>query len=112
VTTDRPSTSQFANAGGVTSPGFARPVTDADWECCRALIPCDEIGYLVAIFEAYENEFLVRTEQRGLGIVRIWYPRVNRPTLERVFTEFRTEFPVDVLGFAPGMDGLDEVYPE
>ncbi|MBI1293295.1 hypothetical protein GC173_18985 [bacterium] len=100
------------DAGGVTSPGFSRPVTDDEWETCRALIPCDEIGYLVAIFEAYENEFLVRTEQRGMGLVRIWYPKIFRPTLDRVFNEFRADFPVDVLGFSPGMDGLDEVYPD
>jgi hypothetical protein len=89
-----------------------RCATDAGWETCRVLIPCEEIGYLVALFEAYENEFLVRTEQRGMGLVRIWYPVAFRGNLERVLAECRQEFPVDVLGFAPGMDGLDEVYPE
>lgn len=85
---------------------------DRDWETCRLSIPVDEIGYLVAIFEGYENQFLVRTETKGLGLLRIWYPAANRPLLEKLLGEMRAEFPVDILGYFEGMDALDEVFPE
>jgi hypothetical protein len=101
----------FRKAGS-DAPGLLHCASDQGWETCRVLIPVDEIGYVVAIFEAYENEFLVRTEARGLGLLRIWYPIGSRPQLDRCLAEFRLEFPVDVLGFSPGIDGLDEIYPE
>jgi len=87
-------------------------MTSAPWQTCRILVPREQIAYVVAIFEGYENEFLVRTETRGLGVLRIWYPEGNRGTLDAVIREFSSEFDVQVLEFAAGMAGLDEVYPE
>lgn len=76
------------------------------------LIPRDEIGYMSAILEGYPNGFLLRTEERGAGWIRVWYPATNRPLLDALLREFRTEFPIDGIEFQPGMAGLDEVYPD
>jgi hypothetical protein len=85
---------------------------DKSWECCRLRIPPDQIAYLSAILEAYDNAFLVRTEDRKTGLMRIWYVTVNRPILEEVLLDLRREIPVKVLSYSKGMDGLDQVYPE
>lgn len=75
-------------------------------------VPLEQISYMVAIFEAYDNEFLFRTVKKGEPVIVVWYPIANRGTLDRILTEFRMEFPFDITGFAPGMAGLDEVFPE
>ncbi|CAN5166354.1 hypothetical protein BH09SUM1_BH09SUM1_22410 [soil metagenome] len=98
---------------GATGPGSRHlTATDAGWETCRILVPIDEISYVVSIFEGYDNEFLIRTETRGLGLLRIWYAVTSRATMNEVLKEMRGEFPVQVLGFSAGMDGLEEIYPE
>lgn len=85
---------------------------DAGWRACRLNVPVSEISYVASIFEAYDNEFLVRTETQGLGILRIWYPASNQCNLDNVIREMRTEFPITILAEQMGMAGLDEVYPE
>ena len=84
---------------------------DEAWETCRLRLPTEEIAYLVAVLEAYDNQFLLRTEDRGLGLVRIWYSLPNRPVLEDVLLDLKGQIPVNVLAFAPGMEMLDEIYP-
>ncbi len=86
--------------------------TDAGWCSRRVSVPVPEISYVACIFEAYDNEFLVRTETQGLGVLRIWYPASSQANLENVLREMRTEFPITILSEEVGMAGLDEVYPE
>lgn len=83
-----------------------------DW-CTRVLlIPREEISYVTSILEAYDNQFLVRTQTKGLGIVRVWLARPSLATLDEVIREMRGEFPVDVIATEEGMTGLEEIYPE
>lgn len=83
----------------------------AGWETCRVLVRLDDISYMSAILEAHDNMFLVRTETKGLGFLRLWYPTAYRPHLDRILQEVQGDIPLDILGFEPGMAGLDEVYP-
>lgn len=94
------------------SAGLPRSCTDNGWLTYRVRVPVDEIAYVAAILEGHENEYLVRTETRGLGILRIWLPESQRHYLEQLFIEMRQEFDVEILGASVGMEGLDEVYPE
>lgn len=87
-------------------------ITDDGWETVRLLVPTDEIGYIVALFEGYANQFLVRTETKGLGFLRIWFPSSSRRQFDAVLSEMRTEFPIEVLETTKGMSALDEVFPE
>ena len=87
-------------------------ITDARWRTLRVLIPVDQISYIAGILEAYDNHFLVRTESQGQGIMRIWFPAENRPLLDDVLLEFRSEFSVQIMEESEGMAGLDEVYPD
>lgn len=82
------------------------------WRCCRVRVPSAEIAWITAILEAYDNEFLVRTEGRGSGWLRIWYPVTSQPTLGKVLCEMKTLFPTDVGEYFEGMAGLDDVYPD
>lgn len=88
------------------------PTPIPPFETCRILVPLDEISYVVSILEGYDNEFLVRTETRGMGILRLWYPESSRGTLDAVLREMATDFPLSVLGFLPGMAGLDEAFSD
>ncbi len=94
----------------------ALPTNDAprelEWQTCRLLVPLDQIAYVVAILEGYDNDFLVRTETRGLGFLRIWYPVDRRPLFDEILIEFAAEFDARALEYLPGMDGLEEIYPE
>lgn len=86
---------------------------DSDlWETCRLELPREEISLACCLLEAYDNEFLVRTETPGLGILRIWYPVTSRPQLDEVLVDLRREMPLQELHFGRGMEGLDEVYPD
>ncbi len=85
---------------------------DEGWETTRLRLPIAELGYVAAILEAYDNQFLVRTEDRTVGLAVIWYPRENRALLDDLLIEFSGEFPIEVLARAPGMAGLDDVFPE
>lgn len=87
-------------------------ITDARWRTLRVLIPVDQISYIAGILEAYDNHFLARTESQGQGIMCIWYPAENRPLLDDLLIEFRSEFLVQILQESEGMAGLDKVYPE
>lgn len=87
-------------------------ITDARWRTLRVLIPVDQISYIAGILEAYDNHFLARTVSQGQGVVCIWFPAENRPLLDSVLLEFRSEFPVEILEESEGMAGLDEVYPD
>jgi hypothetical protein len=93
------------------APG-TESVGDADWENARLLVARDDIALLCALFEAHDNEFLVRTETRGLGYIRIWFPRHARPQFDAIMTELAGEIPLQLLGFFPGMEGLEEIYPD
>lgn len=85
---------------------------DEGWETTRLLVPREEIGYVAYMLEGYDNHFLVRTEVKGFGVLRAWYPQEHRALLDAVLLELSGELPVEVLGREPGMTGLDEVYPE
>lgn len=85
--------------------------SDAGWETCRIRASVDAIGYVVSITEAYDNCFLVRTETKGLGLLRVWYPRKFRSLLDQLFLEMSGEFDIEVLEYAEGMAGLDEIFP-
>lgn len=85
---------------------------DRSWECCRVRVAPDQIAYLTAVLEAYDNQFLARTEDPKSGIMHIWYARTNRPVLEEVIIDVRREIPLKVLSYSIGMEGLDQVYPE
>ncbi len=89
------------------SPEF----TDEDWETSRISLPMGEISHMVAIFESYDNHFLVRTEDRGLGLVLVWHPKTSRPLLDALLRDMGGLFPLQVLERRPGMWGLDEVFP-
>ncbi len=82
------------------------------WETCRLWISIEDISYLVAVFEAYDNHFLVRTEKKGLNILRIWYPKTNRPLLETLIRELRQETTIEIISFEEDMVGVDEIFPE
>jgi hypothetical protein len=82
------------------------------WETCRLSVSVDKISYFVATFEAYENHFQVRTEVKGLGLIRIWYAKPNRMLLNQILVDISTEVPFEILGYDPGMDALDLVFPE
>lgn len=85
---------------------------DSAWQTCRIQVPPEEIAFISAIFEAYDNQFLIRTESEEDGRVRIWYTASVRPLLDEVLLDLNREFPVKVLSFEEGMEGLDEVIPE
>ena len=87
-------------------------IGDGDWETCRLMVPREQIAYVTAIFEGFDNEFLVRTEEKGLGFLRVWYARHARANLDAVLREMAGEFPFDIVSFTAGMDGLEEIYPE
>ncbi len=86
--------------------------TDEGWVSYKIKVPKEYIGYLVSIFEAYENHFLVRTEIKEMGVLRIWFPADHEPLLKEIFLEMRTEVWIEVLEKAEGMTGLDEVFPQ
>ena len=85
---------------------------DSSWQTCRVQLPPEEIALISAILEAYDNQFLTRTESEEEGRVRIWYAAAVRPLLDEVLLDLNREFPVKVLSFEEGMEGLDEVIPE
>lgn len=92
--------------------GAANIENPDDWRCARVHIPADRITHISSIFEAHDNQFLVRTENRQEGIILIWYHKSSQSDLEEVVLDLQGEFPVRVISYSAGMDGLDEVYPE
>lgn len=97
-----------------------RPDTEPDndfshddaWECCRIKIAPEQIAHLTAVMEGYDNQFIVRAEDPGVALMRIWYAAANRPVLEEVLLDLRREIAVKVLSYSKGMEGLDQVIPE
>ena len=85
---------------------------DANWECCRLHIPSTQISFVSSILEAYDNQFLVRTEDRLDARIVVWYEKGNHALMEEVVLDLQEKFPVRILSFSKGMEGLDEVYPE
>lgn len=101
----------------MSRPGVAdalrlRLLSGEGWRCCRLHVPREEIAWVTAVLEGYDNEFLVRTEGRGTGWLRIWYPETSHSTLGRVVLEMKSLFPTVVGEYFDGMAGLDEVYPD
>ena len=85
---------------------------DDSWQCCRVKIPPDQVAFLTSVLEGYDNQFLVRTEDRRNGIACIWYAVPSRLLLEEVLLDLGRDMPVKVLSYSKGMDGLDQVFPE
>ena len=54
----------------------------------------------------------MRTYDKAIGLVYVWYGEDSEDLLMRVMTDFRAEFPVKEMARHRGMVGLDEVYPE
>ncbi|MCC5876157.1 MAG: hypothetical protein JJU11_08080 [Candidatus Sumerlaeia bacterium] len=67
---------------------------------------------MTAILEGYDNEFLLRSDEPGVGRVRVWYHESSGELLHQVLVECRTHFPVTGVEFLPGMAGLDDIYPD
>jgi len=61
--------------------------------------------------EAYDNLFLVRTEDRRMGLLRVWYHESAEPVLEQILRDLRRETPIKTVAVEDGMTGLDDSYP-
>ncbi|HMX62234.1 MAG TPA: DUF4911 domain-containing protein [Candidatus Sumerlaeota bacterium] len=95
-----------------TSSENPRCVGDEGWRTFVVIIPPREISFFSSVLEAYDNHFLVRTYDKAIGLVYVWYGEDSEDLLMRVMTDFRAEFPVKEMARHCGMVGLDEVYPE
>lgn len=84
---------------------------EGDWRTARLWVDPEQIGLVVAILEGYENHFLVRTERRGEGYLRIWHPASYGELLGRVLVELGQEITVERLETEVGMTRVDEIFP-
>lgn len=85
---------------------------DPNWRTCRLRIPPAQISHLTAVVEAYDNQFILRTEDKEQGVIHLWYARQHQAVLEEILLDLEDQFPVKVLSFTQGMRGLDDIYPE
>ncbi|MCC6546578.1 DUF4911 domain-containing protein [Candidatus Sumerlaeota bacterium] len=89
-----------------------RCASDEGWRTLVVVLPPSEISYFSSILEAYDNEFLVRTYDKAIGLVYVWYGEASGALLERVLHDLRSDMMIREVERHVGMAGLDEVYPE